>query len=122
MTSGTADDRYGRGLAAALAAAGGRPPVLIVASQETVGRLALAWLASCDEAGWVYRVRSFGGQATDAEIAALAAEAQSLGAKTIAAIGDADLLMAAKAAAQTIESLDPDSSITFWKGDPCGNV
>ena len=106
-------DARGRGLAATLAAANCEPPVLVVANQATVGRLARAWLASFDEAGWLYRVRSCEGAATEAEIAALATEARSLGAETIAAIGDSDLHTAAKAAARTLESLRPDSIITF---------
>ena len=100
MTTSSPDARYGRGLAEALAAAGHGPPVLVIADQDTVGRLAPAWFESFDEAGWLYRVRSFGGRANDAEIAALAAEARSLGAKSIAAVGDAGLSDAAVAAAE----------------------
>jgi alcohol dehydrogenase class IV len=106
-------DAAGRGLAATLAAANRAPPVLVVANQATVGRLARAWLESFDEAGWLYRVRSCGEASTEAEIAALVAEARGLGAETIVAIGDSALLTAAKAAATTIESLGPDSIVTF---------
>jgi glycerol dehydrogenase-like iron-containing ADH family enzyme len=120
MTAVSPDDRHGRGLARVLAAAGREPPVLVIADQDVVGRLARAWLESFDEVGWLYRVRSFGGVATEQEIAALAAEARSLGAKTIAAIGDSTLLMAAKAAAKTLESGGPVSIITFSRSDPCG--
>lgn len=120
MTAASSDDRHGRGLAGVLAAAGREPPVLIIADQDTVGRLAPAWLESFDEMGWLYRVRSFGGMATEQEVAALAAEARSLGAKSIAAIGASTLLMAATAAAKTVESLTPDSIITFSRSDPCG--
>lgn len=120
MTRPDPDDRHGRGLAQALAAAGREPPVLIITDQGTLGRLARAWLESFDEAGWLYRVRSFGGAATAAEIMSLAAEARSLRARTIAAIGDSDLLMAAKAAAKTLDSSGPDPIITFWRSDPCG--
>jgi glycerol dehydrogenase-like iron-containing ADH family enzyme len=120
MTAASPDDRRGRGLARVLAAAGREPPVLVIADQDVVGRLARVWLESFDEVGWLYRVRSFGGMATEQEIAALAAEARSLGAKSIAAIGDSTLLMAATAAAKTLESITPDSIITFSRSDPCG--
>jgi hypothetical protein len=116
MTAENMHDRHGRGLAAAVAAAGGGPPVLVIATPETVGRLAPAWLESFDAAGWLYRVRSFGGLATAAEIAALAAEARSLGARAIAALGDADLAAAATAVIETIES-QPSSSISLVRID-----
>ena len=118
MTGPDPDERYGRGLARNLAAVGAGPPVLVIADQHTVGQLAPTWLESFDEAGWLYRVRSCGGVTAAAEIAALAAEARSLGAKTIAAIGDSDLLMAAKAAAKTIESPGPVSIVTFSRNEP----
>ena len=118
MSGGGAGDRSGRGLAEALAAAGHGPPVLVIADQDTVARLAPAWLESFDKAGWLYRVRSFGGRATDAEIAALAAEATSLGAKTIAAIGDATLQAAAKAAAETVDSTASRFGISLVRIDP----
>lgn len=98
MNAPATNDPHGRGLARALAAAGHAPPVLVIADSGTVGRLALHWLESFDEAGWVYRVRSFGGVASEAEIQSLAAEARSLGAKTIAAIGSSALITAATAA------------------------
>jgi hypothetical protein len=116
MTAETMHDRHGRGLADAVAAAGGRPPVLVIATPDTVGRLAPAWLESFDEAGWLYRVRSFGGLETAAEIAALAAEARSLGAKTIAAIGDHELAAAATAVVEIIES-QTSSSISLVRID-----
>lgn len=98
MSGPNADETAGRGLAAALAAAGHEPPVLVVADTEGVGRLAPAWLAGFDALAWPYRVRVFSGRATPAEIAALAAEARSFGAKTIAAIGDDELIRVAEAA------------------------
>jgi hypothetical protein len=119
MTAVGGHDGHGRGLAHSVAAAGGKPPVLVIAAHETVGRLAPAWLESFDEAGWLYRVRSFGGLATDAEIAALAAEARSLSAHTIAAIGDADLTAAATAVVETIES-QAANSISLVRIDLCG--
>jgi hypothetical protein len=64
-------------------------------------------------------VRSFGGLATAAEIAALAAEARSLGAKTIAAIGDNELAAAATAVVEIIES-QTSSSISLVRIDLCG--
>ena len=118
MSGGGAGDESGRGLAEALATAGHGPPVLVIADQGTVARLAPAWLDSFDEAGWLYRVRSFGCRATDAEIAALAAEAMSLGAKTIAAIGDATLQAAAKAAAETVDSKPMCFGISLVRIDP----
>lgn len=118
MMAAGLQDRHGRGLAHAVAAAGGRPPVLVIATQETVGRLAPAWLESFDKAGWLYRVRSFGGRATAAENAALAAEARSLDAQTIVAIGDADLAAAATAVIETIES-EIIHSISLVRIDLC---
>ncbi|MDA1041111.1 MAG: hypothetical protein O3A37_12605 [Planctomycetota bacterium] len=118
MSGEGAEGECGRGLAAALAAAGCVPPVLVIADSQTVGRLALAWLQSFDEAGWLYRVRSFGGRANDAEISALAAEAMSLRAKTIAAIGDATLQAAAKAAVETVDSRPMWFGISLMRIDP----
>lgn len=100
MSGPRADETAGRGLAAALAAAGHEPPVLVVAESATVGSLALAWCESFDEADWLYRVRVFGGRATANEIAALAAEARSLGARTIASIGGGESARAAEAVAK----------------------
>ncbi|MFM8634454.1 MAG: hypothetical protein ACKOEX_06550 [Planctomycetia bacterium] len=96
------DDSAGRGLAAAIAAAGYEPPVLVIAETTAVARLAVAWMHSFDEAGWLYRVRSFGGEATSHEIEAIAAEARSLGATTIAAIGDEAVIAACEAAASRV--------------------
>lgn len=118
MTAGSPDERSGRGLARALAAAGHGPPVLVIADQDTVARLAPAWLESFDGAGWLYRVRSFGGRATNAEIAALAAEARSLDAKTIVAIGDATLQAAAKATAETVDSALSQFGVSLVRIDP----
>jgi hypothetical protein len=98
MSEPAAEDRHGRGLARALAAAGHEPPVLVIADSGTVGRLALAWLEAFDEVGWHYRVRSCCGRASAAEIESLAAEARSLEAKTIVALGDAAVIAAATTA------------------------
>lgn len=95
MSEPAADHLHGRGLAGALAAAGHEPPVLVIADSGTVGCLALAWLESFDEVGWHYRVRSCSGRGSAAEIESLAAEARSLHAKTIVALGDAEGVAAA---------------------------
>ncbi len=95
MSEPAADHLRGRGLAGALAAAGHAPPVLVIADSGTVGRLALAWLESFDAVGWHYRVRSCCGRGSATEIESLAAEARSLGAKTIVALGDAAVAAAA---------------------------
>jgi hypothetical protein len=97
MSEPAADHLRGRGLAGALAAAGHAPPVLVIADSGTVGRLALAWLESFDAVGWHYRVRSCCGSGSATEIESLAAEARSLGAKTIVALGDAAVAAAAMA-------------------------
>lgn len=96
------EDSAGRQIAAAIAAAGHEPPVLVIAETTAVARLAIAWMHSFDEAGWLYRVRSFGGEATAHEIEAIAAEARSLGAKTIAAIGDEAVIAACDGAASRV--------------------
>jgi hypothetical protein len=54
-----------------------------------------------------------------AEIVALAAEARSLGAQTIAAVGDNDLVAAATAVVETLES-QAESSISLVRIDRCG--
>lgn len=102
MNAAAKDDSAGRQLAAAIAAAGHEPPVLVIAETTAVARLAVAWMHSFDEAGWLYRVRSFGGEATAHEIEAIAAEARSLGAKTIAAIGDEAIIAACEGAASRV--------------------
>lgn len=104
MNAPATHDPQGTGLARAVAAAGHEPPVLVIADSGTVGRLALHWLEAFDEMGWHHRVRLFGGIASETEIVSLAAEARSLGARTIAAIGSPELITAATAACKTLES------------------
>jgi glycerol dehydrogenase len=61
--------------------------------------LAPVWAASMAAAGWQHRVRLFGGECTAAEIDALAAEARSLGARSLVGVGGGKCLDAARAAA-----------------------
>jgi glycerol dehydrogenase len=64
--------------------------------------LAPVWAASMAAAGWQHRVRLFGGECTAAEIDALAAEARSLGARSLVGVGGGKCLDAARAAAAAV--------------------
>ena len=86
-----------RGLGAELVAGGHAPPVLILADTAAVAAHAPTWLTAFDGVGYTYRVRVCGDVADD--VAALVAEAGSLAARTIVAVGDAGLREAAAAAA-----------------------
>lgn len=86
-------------LAADLQSAGLRDPVLIVAGAAEVTRLAPAWADSLAAIGWTHRVLvSEGGPGGD-EIAVIVAEAISLAAAAIVAVGNAGVVSAAEAAA-----------------------
>ncbi|MCE9630411.1 MAG: glycerol dehydrogenase [Planctomycetia bacterium] len=74
-------------------------PVLIVAGNAAITRLAPTWAAAFAEAGWLHRVRAFGGESSRREIEALAREAAALGAAVIVAAGGGKTLDAARAAA-----------------------
>lgn len=80
-------------------AAGFRDPVLIVASDQEVSRLATAWAESFTAAGWTYRVLVSDGRPGPGEIAMIAAEAVSLSAATVVAVGGAAVIAAARSAA-----------------------
>lgn len=86
-------------LAAALRSAGHEGPVLIVADNASIGRHAIAWARSFATEGWKHRVRLSAGPADAHETEALAAELQSLGARTVVAAGDEATQAAARAAA-----------------------
>ena len=86
-------------LAAALHAAGHRPPVLIVAGNTAIARHAPDWARSFAALEWQHRVRLSDGPADDIEADALAAEARHLGAHTVVAAGDPATRTAARAAA-----------------------
>ena len=86
-------------LAAALHAAGHRPPVLIVADNTAIARHAPDWARSFAALEWQHRVRLSDGPADDIEADALAAEARHLGARAVVAVGGAATRTAARAAA-----------------------
>lgn len=86
-------------LAAALRSAGHEGPVLIVADNATIGRHAPAWGRSFAAVGWKHRVRLSEGTADALATESLAAELQSLGARTLVAAGGEPTLAAARAAA-----------------------
>jgi glycerol dehydrogenase-like iron-containing ADH family enzyme len=87
--------------AAALVAAGLEGPVLVVADDDSIGRLAPAWAASFAAVGWVHRVVA-GRDADPAEVESLAAEARSLKAATVIGTGGASVRAAARAAAAAV--------------------
>ena len=109
-----------RRLGAEMAAVGLEGPVLIVAGAMPIARLAPIWAAALDEVGIGYRVRLFGGESSQREIAAIVEEARNLGARTIVAAGEDSLIDAARSAAAalrlpfvpcpTICSTDPSTS------------
>jgi glycerol dehydrogenase len=86
-------------LGAEMLAVGLQGPALFVAGNSAVGRLAPVWAKSLAGIGWMHRVWLFGGESSRREIAAIAAEARSLGAATIVAAGGGKVLDAARAAA-----------------------
>jgi len=88
-----------RRLAAEMRAVGLTGPVLVVAGTSAVAKLAPEWAAAFAEAGWTHRVLSFGGESSRREVAAIAAEADALGAAVIVAAGGGKALDAARAAA-----------------------
>jgi len=89
-------------LATEMAVLGLSGPVLVVGGASAVGMLAPVWAASMAAAGWQHRVRLFGGECTAAEIDALAAEARSLGARSLVGAGGGKCLDAARAAAAAV--------------------
>ena len=86
-------------IAAQMQAVGLSGPVLVVAGNAAIARLAPLWAAAFAAAGWTHRVRLRGGESSRREIAALAAEADSLSARVIVAAGGGKTLDAARAAA-----------------------
>jgi len=88
-----------RRLGAEIVAVGLEGPVLIVAGATPIARLAPTWAAALDAVGMSHRVRLFGGESSRREIAAIAEEAKSLGARTIVAAGGGKVLDAARSAA-----------------------
>lgn len=86
-------------IAAQMRAVGLSGPVLVVAGNAAIARLAPTWAAAFAAAGWTHRVRLFGAESSRREIAALAAEAASLSARVIVAAGGGKALDAARAAA-----------------------
>ena len=86
-------------IAAQMQAVGLSGPVLVVAGNAAIARLAPLWAAAFAAAGWTHRVRLCGGESSRREIAALAAEADSLSARVIVAAGGGKTLDAARAAA-----------------------
>lgn len=77
-------------------------PALFVAGGSVVGMLAPTWATALERIGWTHRVRLFGGECTRAEVESLAAEAGSLGARTIVGAGGGKVLDAARAAAAAL--------------------
>ncbi|MFM8951639.1 MAG: hypothetical protein ACKOOF_01035 [Planctomycetaceae bacterium] len=86
-------------LAAALHAAGHRPPVLVVADTTAIVRHAPDWARSFASLEWQHRVRFSDGPADDVEADAIAAEAAHLGARTLVAVGGEATRAAVRAAA-----------------------
>lgn len=82
-----------------LRAAGLSAPVLIVADTEAISRCAPAWAAAFMAMGWTHRVFAAAGHAGSDEVAAIAAEAESLGAATLVAVGGTAVVSAVKSAA-----------------------
>jgi glycerol dehydrogenase len=88
-----------RRLAAEMQAVGLSGPVLVVAGNAAITRLAPLWAASLADVGWEHRVLAFGGESSRGEIDAIAAEAAALGAGVIVGAGGGKTLDAARAAA-----------------------
>ncbi len=86
-------------LADEMRAVGLSGPVLVVAGNAAISRLAPTWAAAFTAAGWQHRVRAFGGESSRREIAALAREARSVDAAVIVGAGGGKTLDAARAAA-----------------------
>lgn len=74
-------------------------PCLMVAGSTAIARLAPTWATALDAAGYVARVRLFGGESSRREITAIVQEARGLGARTIMAAGGGKVLDAARSAA-----------------------
>jgi glycerol dehydrogenase-like iron-containing ADH family enzyme len=91
-----------RRLGAEMAAVGLEGPVLIVAGATPIARLAPVWATALEDVGMAHRVRLFGGESSQPEIAAIVEEAQSLGARTIVAAGEESLIDAARSAAAAL--------------------
>lgn len=72
---------------AAVRAAGGDGPVLVVADNDAIGSHAPDWARQVAAAGWRHRVRFWEGPADETAIARLAAEARAFGARAIVASG-----------------------------------
>jgi glycerol dehydrogenase len=91
-----------RQLGAEMVNVGLEGPVLLVAGATPISRLATTWALAFDDVGMSHRVRLFGGESSRREIAAIAEEARSLGARTIVAAGGGKVLDAARSAAAAL--------------------
>jgi glycerol dehydrogenase len=91
-----------RQLGAEMVNVGLEGPVLLVAGPTPISRLATTWALAFDDVGMSHRVRLFGGESSRREIAAIAEEARSLGARTIVAAGGGKVLDAARSAAAAL--------------------
>jgi glycerol dehydrogenase len=91
-----------RQLGAEMVNVGLEGPVLLVAGATPISRLATTWALAFDDVGMSHRVRLFGGESSRREIAAIAEEGRSLGARTIVAAGGGKVLDAARSAAAAL--------------------
>lgn len=91
-----------RQLGAEMVNVGLEGPVLLVAGATPISRLATTWALAFDDVGMSHRVRLFGGESSRREIAAIAEEARSLGARAIVAAGGGKVLDAARSAAAAL--------------------
>lgn len=82
-----------------LCAAGVAGPVLVVADADAIAASAPAWAAAFAAAGLVHRVLVASDRTDDAEVAAIAAEAESLAAAAVAVVAGAAVVAAAESAA-----------------------
>lgn len=85
----------------AVVAAGIRGPLLLVATGETVARYAPAWAANCGPNRGGYRVLVIRAD-NPSEVQPIVAEATSLAAAGIIAVGDAAVIAAATAAGRSL--------------------
>jgi glycerol dehydrogenase len=79
-------------------------PALIIAGRSAIERMAPTWEQALSGAGIEHAVRAFGGECSQAEIEAGAAQARALGARVIIGAGGGKCLDTARAVAAAIDT------------------
>jgi glycerol dehydrogenase len=109
-------------LGAQLTQVGLEGPALFVASPRTTQQLSPAWRASLDAAGIPFAIHAFGGECTQAEIAAGAAAGRTAGSAVVIGAGGGKALDAARAIAHELRAPIVNCPTLASSDAPCSAV